>query len=152
LIGKDRAVKLKMLARGFMDRARSLLLLLIALALAACTASPREVYERALAARQAADLPDYLQCFTGRTRKLLSNLTAVEEATRKKLAYLKDPFRLLPEAAPDGEAREDGNLATLKVGSGRAEVEVVLVREGGEWKIEALEMESFWAPMEPVKE
>jgi starvation-inducible outer membrane lipoprotein len=133
-----------------MGRARPLLLLLIALALAACSASPREVYERALAAREAKDLPAFLQCFSARTRKLLGNLSAVEEATRKKLAYLKDPLRLLPEAAPTGEAREDGNLATLKVGSGRAEVEVVLVREGGEWKIEALELESFWAPMEPV--
>lgn len=122
-------------------------LLLALLAFVACAESPDEVYQRALAARVAQDRDAYLSCFTARTRRMLERLDEVEEMTRKKLSYLKDPFSLLPNSGRLGSAKEKGNVARLVVTGGREDIEVVLLKEQGEWRIEALELEAFWGPM-----
>jgi hypothetical protein len=126
-------------------------ILLAALLLVACSEGPDEVYQRALDARAAKDRVAYLACFTTRTQRLLERLDEVEALTRKKLSYLKDPFTLLPKgstiASSQGKAKEKGNVARLRIKGGREDIEVVMLKEAGEWRIEALELEAFWGPM-----
>ncbi len=112
-----------------------------------CSEEPDQVYQRALDARRAKDQAAYLACFTVRSQRVLERLDEVEEMTRKKLVYLQKPFTLLPEGTPLGTAREKGNVARLTVKGGRQDIEIVLLKEQGEWRIEALELDAFWAPM-----
>ena len=120
---------------------------LVALLFLACAESPDEVYQRALDARTAKDSAAYLSCFTARTRRLLERLDEVEEMTRQKLTYLQNPFSLLPDGGQRGSAKEKGNVARFVVTGGREDIEVVMLKEQGEWRIEALELEAFWGPM-----
>jgi len=135
-----------------MNVTRHLALLLVVLALAACAEGPEATWARALQARRDNDPAAYLACFTTRTRKVLANLEAFQQSTRKGLPWLKDPYVLLPEQGPTQPARVDGNVATLRVGDGKRELEGVLVREAGEWRIEALELPTFWAPLAAAEE
>jgi len=123
-----------------------------ALALAACSTSPRAVIEQAQAARRDRDQAAYLACFTDKSRRLLQNLRAVEDTTRKTLHYLSDPFVLLPEGPIEEPRSVEGNVAVVPVGSGKKRAEVVLLKEAGEWRIEALELPAFWEPLHDKEE
>ena len=59
---------------------------------------------------------------------------------------------LLPDEGATVPATVEGNLARLRVGSGKRELEVILLREAGAWRIEALELPAFWAPLGASKE
>lgn len=130
----------------------SLALLLVLLALTGCAAGPEATWDRALQARRDKDRAAYLACFTTKTQKVLQNLDAFQATAKKDLQWLKDPYTLLPEASPTGAPKVDGNVALLRVGSGKKEIEAVLVREAGQWRIEGLELPSFWAPLASGKE
>ncbi len=126
---------------------RFLALIVAAWLLVSCSEAPDEVYQRALDARLAKDRVAFLACFTARSQRVLERLDEVEELTRKKLTYLQDPFVLLPERGSHAAAKEKGNVARIVISGGREDIEVVLLREQGEWRIEALELDAFWAPM-----
>jgi|GEM_PF-2734296 len=127
-------------------------LLLVLMALPGCAAGPEATWNRAVQARRDKDLATYLACFTSKTQKVLANLDAFQATAKKNLSWLKDPYTLLPEATPTTAAKVDGNVALLRVGSGKKEIEAVLVREAGQWRIEALELPTFWAPLASGKE
>ena len=129
-----------------------LALLVLPVVVASCSKAPEDTWARARQARRDADTATYLACFTAHTQKVLANLQAFEDSTRKRFPWLKDPFALLPDDDPTQPAHVDGNVARLRVGTGKRELEAVLVREGGEWRIEGLELPTFWAPLAASKE
>ena len=135
-----------------MSMLRPIALLAALIVASSCAKGPEATWQVAQRARRDKDTPTYLQCFTARTQKVLANLDAFQQSTRKDLSWLKDPFALLPEGAAVGPAAVDGNVARLRVGEGRHEVEAVLVREAGQWRIEGLELPTFWAPLAASRE
>lgn len=131
---------------------RLFLVVLVSWALAGCAAGPEATWDRAQQARRDKDTAAWLDCFTARTQKVLANLDAFQATARKDLRWLNDPFTLLPEGSPAQPATVEGNVALLRVGTGKHELEVVMIREAGQWRIEALELPTFWQPLAGAKE
>jgi hypothetical protein len=124
---------------------RTLLFVVVALAAfmftrAACTESPAEGYDAFLTAAFARDFDGAYRRFDDESRRRMEELHATGKTDGKEPAqYLFEQFR--PEPATHIEVvNEDGDRAILAVtlldGS---EVLVPMVKEGGHWRIAAME-------------
>ena len=114
--------------------------------LSACADPPADRYEEALeTAEKAEDLEDYLLFFSSASAEMLRGTHKVATSKSKDLAYLEDVRKILP-AGEVQEVEERGNLALLKV-EGHSESPIRMIREKGEWVIDAYSLNSFWKPL-----
>jgi hypothetical protein len=127
-------------------RLRPLLLLVASLCIVACADPPADRYDAAVeAASKAEDLEDYLLFFTSASAEMLRGTHKVATSRNKDLAYLSDIRKLLPEAEVE-EVEERGNLALVKL-QGSESPPIRMIREKGEWVIDAYSLPSFWKPL-----
>ena len=112
----------------------------------ACADPPDARYQDALeAAEKAEDLEDYLLFFTGASAEMLRGTNKVATSKNKDLAYLDDIRKILPTSEVE-EVEERGNLALLTV-EGNEGQSIRMLREKGEWVIDAYSLTAFWKPI-----
>jgi hypothetical protein len=90
------------------------------------------------------------QCFDSRGRKLLTALAEERKKTAGKLQYLKRLKRLLQLGEPRGDVDFYDDLAVLTVSKRRAQDTIIFRKEDGEWRIDLLELRSFWRELDQV--
>ena len=113
---------------------------------AGCADPPDDRYEDALeAAEKAEDLEDYLLYFTSASAEMLRGTNKVATSKSKDLAYLEDIRTILPGKEVE-EVEERGSLALLTV-SGNEGKPIRMLREKGEWVIDAYSLSAFWKPL-----
>ena len=129
-----------------MPNTRTITLMLAALTLAACADAPDE---RLVAAWEAAELEEedrFLGFFTEQSAALLRGVATTKRRTRGDLAYLKSVYEVLPSGELV-EVKERGNMALVTVKAKRKRFDIRMLREGGEWHIDALGLPHFWQPL-----
>ena len=119
------------------------LLLAVGLALmAGCSAGPTESYQATVAAAQSGDRDAFLDGFTERSRDLVDAMLRLSDAYGVETT---NPYELLIYDSVDGERIEgDGERAVLDVRRGKTTRQLLLIKEDGDWRIDTLELESFW--------
>ena len=121
-----------------------LLLLLVGLT-PACAEQPEAPVLAAIEAAESGDMDGFTAQFTERSSTLIRSLDTVSSRTRGELTYMKDLFSILPRGSVQGVEIEDERAVVLmatETGTSR----VVLLKEGGEWKIDALSLPRMWEP------
>ena len=119
---------------------------ILGLLLTACADPPDDRYEEALeAAEKAEDLEDYLLFFTSASAEMLRGTHKIATSKSKDLAYLDDIRKLLPKGEVE-EVEERGNLALVKL-AGNDGPPIRMIREKGEWVIDAYSLPAFWKPL-----
>ena len=135
--------------RTAIHRIRSLNLLMMVGCFAlvsACAAPPDTRYEDAVeAAEKAEDLEDYLLFFTSASAEMLRGTNKVATSKSKDLAYLSDIRKILPTSEVT-DVEERGNLALLTI-DGNDGKPIRMLREKGEWVIDAYSLAAFWKPL-----
>ena len=111
-----------------------------------CNQSPAERFqscrERATSGEPLETLSD---CFSARSVTMLSALHRQTEETDGALEYLAEFDALLDvQIDPDSEMDINGGIAFLKTLNNET---VVMLKEDGDWRIDVMEMRSFWAPL-----
>lgn len=99
----------------------------------------------AIEAADSGDMDGFTAQFTERSSTLIRSLDTVSSRTRGELTYMKDLFSILPRGSVQGVEIEDERAVVLmatETGTSR----VVLLKEGGEWKIDALSLPRMWEP------
>ncbi len=134
-----------------MPTSRAILCVLATLVLQGCPASPDE---RVLAAWEAAELEEegrFLGYFTEQSAALLRGAAATKLRTRGDLTYLDEVYDVLPPGELV-EVKERGNMALVTVKARRERFDIRLLRERGEWHIDALGLPPFWEPLAEASE
>ena len=111
-----------------------------------CSAAPEERLATAWAAAADEDAEAFFLHFTEGSRDLLRGLQAVAERTRGDMAYLSPVFEVLPKGEV-AESKIHNNLALVTVKAKRRQGEVRLLRERGEWCIDATTLPELWGPL-----
>ncbi len=131
-------------------------LLALVLLLAACTSSPTDAYLRMVAAAKMDDREGFVGAFTEGSRNLIAALLELNDAYGPQT---EDPYRLLvftevvgeergePEARP-GTSGEQREVAFVTVSAGGKKRRIKMVLEDSDWRIDALDLEAFWAERE----
>ena len=83
--------------------------------------------------------------FTEGSADLILRLQEVSSRTRGELTYLEDIFTILPRGNVQG-SEDDGQRAVVEVATETGTSQIVLLKEGGEWKIDALSLPRMWEP------
>ncbi len=89
-----------------------------------------------------------LKCFTNSSRDVLSALLKQKKRTSSALNYMRNFSKLLDYetvAAPP-DVRDD--IALLLVRKGSRQETIYFIKEENEWRIDALELRGFWAPLD----
>lgn len=128
-------------------------ILAVGLALSACSSSPSDAYTRMVAAAKMDDRETFLSSFTEDSRHLIDALLELNDAYGPRTA---DPYRLLvytevvgeemgePEPVPhESSAQRDVAFVTVAVRKKKRRIK--MVKEDGEWRIDALALEAFWS-------
>ncbi|GMV40246.1 MAG: hypothetical protein AMXMBFR64_19620 [Myxococcales bacterium] len=121
--------------------------LLLVLLVSACAETPSEAYVRARTTAEAKDEDAFLAHMTRRSAALLRSLEATRKDTAGRLAWLSSPFDVHAFGEVVSEERFDEAAVLVVEGRGRRE-RVLMRLERGSWKIDALELASFWRPLE----
>lgn len=117
---------------------------LFALLVAACTAAPEERLAQARAAAADKNMDAFSTFFTRQSANFLRDM--VRTASRSKIPYLKDPYKILPEG--DIESVTTEGLSTLiKVKGKRTSEEIRMFMENDEWSIDVYSLKALWAPL-----
>lgn len=128
-------------------RLRPLLVALLGLALlAGCAESPEERLKGAWEAASAGDVPGFALYFTPASGELVRGVDGVKERTRAQLQYLNDVFEILPPGDVT-RVRERGRLAVVSVEPRGGPYDVQLVKERGQWRIDAFTLPALWEPL-----
>jgi len=127
--------------------------LTIALMTVACSSSPTDAYNRMVAAAQLDDRESFVESFTENSRHLVAaSLALSDDYGPKKSA----PYRMLvhtevldeesgeAEAVP-GKSGEERDVAYIVVQVAQGKRRIKMVKEDGDWRIDALDLEAFWA-------
>lgn len=123
------------------------LLAALAAALTACAQTPTEAYDEAHIAAEAKELDAFLPHLTERSAKLLRSLEGVRTESAGRLSWLPSPFDIHVFGSVVEEEIFD-DTAVLQI-EDRGRTERVLMRyEGGLWRIDALELDGFWRPIQ----
>ena len=126
-------------------RATGVIVALMAI-VGACADSPETRYgDAVLAGKNAEDLEDYLLFFTTASAEMLRGTQRVTKSKNNDFAYLQDVRTILPEKDVE-EVEERGNLALVKL-DGLDWKPIRMIREKGEWAIDAFSLPTFWAPL-----
>ena len=114
--------------------------------LVGCSQSPVERFEACHERVSKGDAPETVSdCFSARSQTLLSALWHQADETDGTLDYLESFDQLLDEEIdPEAEVDMHGSIVFLRTLNGQT---VVMVKEDGEWRIDLMELRSFWAPL-----
>ncbi len=117
----------------------------------ACSSGPKERFESCRdRVSNGASLEQSSDCFTERSQTFLRSLERAETESEGTLNYLADRDQLLDvELDPDVNADISGRLAILQTLDERS---VMMIQEDGDWRIDALELARFWAPLKEAWE
>ncbi|MEC9071293.1 MAG: hypothetical protein VX938_02900, partial [Myxococcota bacterium] len=99
----------------------------------------------AMEAAEIKDMERFAAQFTQRSSDLILRLQEVSTRTRGELTYLEDIFSILPQGNVQ-RSEDDGQRAVVVVGTETGSSEIVLLKEGGEWKIDAMSLPRMWEP------
>lgn len=132
---------------------RTLLYIALGLALSACSEDLSERFlecaEMVKEARQKEEIDKSLECFTPKSRAILSELIAQRKVTGGVLNYMRDYRKLLDYDTVVGAPDFVGNLAILVVSKGKRDVTTITFeRVDEEWVIDAMELPRFWRPLD----
>ena len=125
---------------------RHLLLAVVGLTLAACADPPEVRYQQAQAAAELKEPGAYLLYFTNASADLVRNMERVRKRAGSEFTYLEDIFTLLPPGEVT-DVRIRGEAAHLTVVHRNTPTTVRMLRERGEWVVDALELAAMWAPL-----
>ena len=125
-------------------------LLLVSLT-AACADPPEVRYANAVAAAGSDDTESFLSCFTQASAGVLRGMLATQERLVDGVAYLGDVRKILPEGEVAG-VEVKARVAFVKIASRRGETTVRMVREEGQWVIDAMALPAFWEPLSKSRE
>lgn len=114
-------------------------------ALAACAESPTDRLNAARLAVERNDFDTYRTFFTERSASLLRSLE--DTATRTRYRYVPNLLRMLPEGEVT-EVFEKDNFALLTVENRGQKYEIRMLNENGQWVIDLLALQQFWASIE----
>lgn len=114
-------------------------------ALTACAESPTERLNAARLAVERDDFETYRTFFTERSAELLRALE--DTAARTRYRYVSNLLQLLPEGEVS-EVFEKDNFALLTVENRGQKYEIRMLNENGQWVIDLLALQQFWASIE----
>jgi len=130
---------------------RATLLVAMVAFVGACADSPETRYgDAVLAGKKAEDLEDYLLFFTTASAEMLRGTERVTKSKDNDFAYLQNVRTILPEKEVE-EVEERGNLALVKL-EGLDWKPIRMIREKGEWAIDAYSLPTFWEPLRKAAE
>lgn len=122
--------------------------LLVSFWLTACTPGPAEQVTIAQEAAELGDLDAMAQVFTRRSSSLLQSLAEVDRQSQGQIQYMRSLTRLMPPGVVTEVRHEEDAVHVLLEDERRGTSSVILVKEAGQWKIDALRLPGFWAPLE----
>ena len=129
-------------------------LLLTLTALVGCRDAPEVVYGNARLALQARDDAGFLDLLEPRSRALLESAPDVVSQSGRAFRVLRDG-KPSPALLPKGEVKEAverGRRAEVVVVQGNRKVAVPMRLVEGQWRIDLLDMDAFYANLRPAAE